>query len=60
MTAKMWTSTVDVDSETNELFVEFPDEMMTLVQWNEGDTIRWEVDQRTQTCVLTKIDGEDK
>ena len=34
--------TVQEDPETKDLFLEFPDDFMTDVGWNVGDTIEWE------------------
>lgn len=55
MSVKTWTVTVQEDPETKEAIIEFPDDLMAIAGWKEGDTIRWEVDEFTRACFLTKI-----
>ncbi len=35
------TLTVQADSDNGELFLEFPDDMLEMMNWEEGDTIVW-------------------
>ena len=35
------TLTVQEDSDNGELFLEFPDDMLEMMNWEEGDTIVW-------------------
>ena len=35
------TLTVQEDSDNGELFLEFPDDMLETMDWQEGDTIVW-------------------
>ena len=35
------TLTVQEDSNNGELFLEFPDDMLEMMDWKEGDTIVW-------------------
>lgn len=53
-----WITTVQEDPETGDAIIEFPDELLAAVGWQEGDVINWEV-QPDGTCILTKKSQED-
>lgn len=36
-----WETTVIEDAETGEMVIEFPDEFLAQVGWNEGDVLQW-------------------
>ena len=42
ITDSQWIITVQENSETKELFVEFPPDALDQVGWDTGDTIIWE------------------
>ena len=38
-----WTLTPEEDTETGELILTFPPELLEKVGWQEGDTLNWSV-----------------
>lgn len=55
---KRWTTTVQEDPETGDAVIEFPDDLLAAVGWQEGDVIKWTVDE-DGTCILTKVESTD-
>jgi bifunctional DNA-binding transcriptional regulator/antitoxin component of YhaV-PrlF toxin-antitoxin module len=43
MNKKSWTVTLEEDKETNELIFPFPEDLLTEMQWKEGDVLEWDV-----------------
>jgi len=42
-----YTITVQEDPETGELFIEFPEDMLAVLGWKEGDDLIWEGNNKT-------------
>jgi len=42
MSSFQYTSEVQYDSDTDEYFLTFPDELLEEMDWKEGDTLEWE------------------
>lgn len=36
-----WTLVVEENTETGELILSFPDDLMASAGWQEGDTLKW-------------------
>jgi hypothetical protein len=43
MNEKSWTVTLEEDKETNELILPFPEDLLTEMNWKEGDVLDWNV-----------------
>lgn len=43
MNEKSWTVTLEEDKETNELILPFPEDLLTEMNWKEGDVLVWNV-----------------
>jgi antitoxin component of MazEF toxin-antitoxin module len=41
--------------DTEELFIEIPEEIMQELGWKEGDTLNWNINQKE--IILTKIEN---
>lgn len=52
-----WQVTVQEDSETKELFVELPPELLSQMGWVEDDVLEW-IDQKDGSFILEKVDKE--
>ncbi len=50
---RQWTARVQED-ESGDCFIEFTPEMLTIVDWHEGDTINWS-DNGDGSFTLTKV-----
>lgn len=55
MDNKTWTATVDTDPETGEQVLVFPEDMLALLQWKEGDELDFDVSD-DGTIVITKVE----
>jgi hypothetical protein len=53
LTLKNWTVNIEEDSETGDLILPLPQEMLDLQGWIEGDTLEW-IDQGNGSWLLTK------
>jgi hypothetical protein len=53
-----WTTRVQEDPETGDAILEFPDEMLDIVGWKEGDTLSWDV-QDDGTIIITAVGESD-
>jgi len=42
MSSFQYTSEVQYDSESDEYFITFPEELLEEMNWVEGDTVEWE------------------
>jgi hypothetical protein len=40
---KVWRVTLEEDTETNELIIPFPEDLLAEMQWKEGDILDWNV-----------------
>lgn len=49
-----WTITVEEDSETGELILPLPEDMLQLQGWIEGDTLEW-IDNNDGSWTLQKV-----
>ena len=54
-----WTLTVEVDSATNEQYLQFPPDALEGLGWQPGDNIHWH-DNGDNTWTLTKVLPNDK
>ena len=53
-----WTVTVEEDSETGDIVLPLPQEMLDQVGWVEGDTLDW-IDNKDGSWSIQKIqDGK--
>jgi hypothetical protein len=43
MNEKSWTVVLEEDKETNELILPFPEDLLTEMNWKEGDVLDWNV-----------------
>lgn len=43
----MWTTEVKEDPQTGDLYIEFDDEVIKTLGWEEGDTLVWEGNHST-------------
>ena len=50
-----WTLEVQVDPETGEQILEFPDDLMESAGWKEGDVLEW-IDNKDGSWTLRKKD----
>ncbi len=50
---RSWTVPVEVDAASDEYFITFPDELIELTNWKEGDVISW-IDNQDGTFSLVK------
>jgi len=42
LSPKKWTVTVEEDPETGDLILPFPEDLLKIQGWKEGDTLKWE------------------
>lgn len=59
MTEQKWTLNVETDSETGELVLSFPDELLESLGWQEGDILDWAMND-DGTVTMTKVNEETK
>lgn len=59
MTEQKWTLNVETDSETGELILSFPDELLESLGWQEGDVLDWAMND-DGTVTMTKVNEETK
>ena len=52
---KSWTVPVEIDGSSGEYFVQFPDELLEITEWQENDTLEW-IDNKDGTFILQKIE----
>ena len=52
-----WTITVEEDSETGNLILPLPEEMLQMQGWKEGDTLEW-IDNNDGSWSLQKVKNE--
>lgn len=50
-----FTATVQQHDNEEELFIEFPEEIMQELGWKEGDTLNWHINQKE--IIITKIEN---
>lgn len=53
MANKSWTITLEEDSETGDLILPFPKDMLEETGWQEGDVLEW-LDNKDGTWSLVK------
>jgi len=46
------------ENENGELYLEFPNELMEEMGWNEGDTLEWK-DNGDGSWTIQKVSGEE-
>ena len=60
MANKSWTVTLEEDSETGDLILPFPEDMLVEAGWKEGDVLEW-LDNKDGTWSLVKqLDKTEK
>ena len=60
MTDQKWTLNVEIDPETGESVLTFPDELLESLGWQEGDLLDWSVNEEDGTVTLIKVNEETK
>jgi hypothetical protein len=58
MNKKSWTVTLEEDKETNELILPFPEDLLTEMQWKEGDVLDWNVVDGFVIITKKELTGE--
>jgi hypothetical protein len=48
-----WTVNIEEDPDTGDLLLPFPEDMLTSMGWQEGDTLSWNIDENNN-ITLTK------
>jgi hypothetical protein len=51
-----WIITPDIDPVTGDMIVTFPQDMLFMMDWREGDTLDYQV--QDNQCVVRNIDAE--
>jgi len=51
-----WTIILEEDSQTGDLILPLPDDLMESAGWKEGDTLEW-IDNKNGSWTLRKLDG---
>ena len=54
---KTYTTVVEIDADTQEYIITFPEEIIQELGWKEGDTLNWEVTDSKQVIVTKVKDG---
>ena len=54
---KTYTTVVEIDADTQEYIITFPEEIIQELNWKEGDTLNWEVTDSKQVIVTKVKDG---
>lgn len=49
-----WTVRLEEDTETGDLILPLPNELITQLGWTEDDTLVWKVNEETKEISLTK------
>ena len=53
-----WTVTIEEDTDTGDLLLPLPEEMLQLQGWSEGDTLKW-IDNKDGSWSIQKVnDGK--
>lgn len=52
------TYSAEVQSDSEGLILDFPEELISRLDWKAGDTLKWEVCHETNTCVIRKVNDE--
>ena len=60
MTDQKWTLNVETDPETGELILNFPDELLESLGWQEGDLLDWSVNEEDGTVTMIRVTEEAK
>lgn len=58
MSKTNWTLDVQHDEETDETFIQLPDDLMLATGWNLGDDLEW-IDNEDGTWTMKKIEKND-
>ena len=53
-----WTSTVKQHEDSEDLYVEFPEDLLDQLGWKEGDTLEWSGNNNT-VYIVKKYDNDD-
>ena len=54
---KTYTTVIEIDADTQEYIITFPEEIIKELNWKEGDTLNWEVTDSKQVIVTKVKDG---
>ena len=58
MNKKSWTVTLEEDKETNELILPFPEDLLSEMNWKEGDVLDWNVVDGFVVITKKELSGE--
>lgn len=50
----VWIIELEEDPETGDIIMPLPTELLESQGWRIGDTLKWNLDEATQTATLTK------
>lgn len=59
MSKTTWTADVKYDEETDDTYIQLPDDMMLAAGWNLGDDIEW-IDNNDGTWTMKKIEKDNE
>jgi len=59
MSKTTWTADVKYDEETDDTYIQLPDDMMIAAGWNLGDDIEW-IDNNDGTWTMKKIEKDNE
>ncbi len=59
MSKTTWTADVKYDEETDDTYIQLPDDMMLAAGWNLGDDIEW-IDNKDGTWTMKKIEKDNE
>lgn len=60
MAEQKWTLNVETDPETGELILNFPDELLESLGWQEGDVLDWSINEEDGTVTMVRVKEETK
>ena len=54
-----WTTEIIEDPDTKELLITFPEDMLKLLDWEEGTVVCWEITTDNKIMLKKKVDDDD-
>ena len=54
-----WTTEIIEDPDTKELLITFPEDMLKLMDWEEGTVLCWEITTNNTLLIKKKEDIEE-
>jgi hypothetical protein len=55
-----WIVELTEDPDTKDLFLPFPEDMLKILDWEEGTVLCWEITTDNKIVLKKKIDDEDR